>query len=254
MKKWSIRSYLAGIVTSVLILGLCVPAIAATIQKQMTATYKDIKIYVDGQKVTPKDANGNIVEPFVSNGTTYLPVRAVGEAFGKTVEWDGATNSVYIGEKPGNTAYSRTNPAPLNTAQTISVSKYSGDYSVTIKITDAFRGQTAWAKIKEANMFNEPAPSGKEYILFAVSATVNSTSDGKSVSFSDFDFTAFSSSNAEYDRASVVVPDPEFSGSAYEGATVEGWVVVMVDADDEAPKVVYGENYDGTGGIWFSLK
>lgn len=100
MKKWSIRSYLSGIVTAVLVLGLCVPAIAATVQKQMTATYKDIKIYVDGQKITPKDVNGNIVEPFVSGGTTYLPVRAVGEALGKEVTWDGTTNSVYIGEKP----------------------------------------------------------------------------------------------------------------------------------------------------------
>ena len=102
-------------------------------------------------------------------------------------------------------------------------------------------------------MFNDPAPAGKEYILFAVTATVNSVSDGKAVDFSDYDFTAFSSSNAEYERESVVVPDPEFDGSAYEGGTISGFVVVTVDVNDEAPKVVYGENYDGTGGIWFSL-
>lgn len=106
MKKLNLRSYLAGVVTTVLVLGLAIPSLAAIVQKQMTATYKDIQIYVDGQKITPKDANGNIVEPFVSNGTTYLPVRAVGEAFDKTVEWDGTTNTVYIGVKPG---YAATN-------------------------------------------------------------------------------------------------------------------------------------------------
>lgn len=106
MKKWNLRSYLAGVITTVLLLGLALPSLAAAIQQQLTVTYKNIQIYVDGQKITPTDANGNIVEPFVSNGTTYLPVRAVGEALGKTVEWDGTTNTVYIGAKPG---YATTN-------------------------------------------------------------------------------------------------------------------------------------------------
>ena len=100
MKKWNFRSYIAGVLTAVLILGLCIPTIAATIQKQMAVTYKNIKICIDGNEITPKDANGNVVEPFVSGGTTYLPVRAVGEAFGKDVAWDNATNTVYVGRRP----------------------------------------------------------------------------------------------------------------------------------------------------------
>jgi hypothetical protein len=50
--------------------------------------------------VTPTDANGSVVHPFIYNGTTYLPVRAVGDAFGKPVHWDGGTNSVYVGQVP----------------------------------------------------------------------------------------------------------------------------------------------------------
>ena len=61
--------------------------------------YNNIKIYIDGGEITPKDANGNNVEPFTMNGTTYLPVRAISNAFGKDVEWDGSTQSVYIGKK-----------------------------------------------------------------------------------------------------------------------------------------------------------
>ena len=43
------------------------------------AEYSDIKIYMDGVLLSPKDANGKTVEPFIYDGTTYLPVRAVGE-------------------------------------------------------------------------------------------------------------------------------------------------------------------------------
>lgn len=62
--------------------------------------YLDIKLVVNGKEVTPKDVNGNVVEPFAYNGTTYLPVRAVGEALGKSVRWDGETKTVHLGELP----------------------------------------------------------------------------------------------------------------------------------------------------------
>jgi hypothetical protein len=60
--------------------------------KTISATYNNIKLYVDGTLITPKDAAGNVVNPFIYNGTTYLPVRAVGSALGKTVGWDDAKN------------------------------------------------------------------------------------------------------------------------------------------------------------------
>jgi len=105
MKKLQTLGYMALGSAITLILAFAVPAIAASVEKQLTVYYNDIKIYVDGELITPKDPNGNIVDPFVSEGTTYLPVRAVAEALGKTVDWDGATQSVYIGAKPGAVQY-----------------------------------------------------------------------------------------------------------------------------------------------------
>lgn len=68
--------------------------------KQLTAYYtsggKTISIYVNGTKITPKDGNGKEVAPFIIDGTTYLPVKAVANALGKEVAWDGATASVKI--------------------------------------------------------------------------------------------------------------------------------------------------------------
>lgn len=60
----------------------------------------EIQIVIDGENLIPKDVNGKIVHPFLLEGTTYLPVRAVSEALGQQVEWDGINRIVYIGEKP----------------------------------------------------------------------------------------------------------------------------------------------------------
>lgn len=78
---------------------------AGVTYKTIQVLYSDISLVVDGVPITPKDANGVEVEPFVYNGTTYLPVRAVGEAIGKQVTWDGNTQTVYIGEAPGAEEY-----------------------------------------------------------------------------------------------------------------------------------------------------
>lgn len=74
---------------------------ANAIRKTVTIEYANIKMVVDGIPVTPQDANGKTVEPFIYNGTTYLPVRAVGDAIGKQVTWDGKSKTVYLGEAPG---------------------------------------------------------------------------------------------------------------------------------------------------------
>ncbi len=75
-------------------------ALAAPVYETIKVTYNNIKIVVDGVEISPKDANGKAVEPFIYNGTTYLPVRAIGDAIGKEVGWDGSTSTVYLGAMP----------------------------------------------------------------------------------------------------------------------------------------------------------
>lgn len=79
---------------------------AAQTEKTLNVTYKDIKIVVDGEKVIPRDSNGDEVEPFIADGTTYLPVRAAVDAITggqKAVEWDAETATMYIGSRNANT-------------------------------------------------------------------------------------------------------------------------------------------------------
>lgn len=75
---------------------------AANRAETIEVLYDNIKIFIDGEELDPRDGNGQKVEPFIYNGTTYLPVRAVGQAVGKSVEWDGVEKVVYLGAKPGN--------------------------------------------------------------------------------------------------------------------------------------------------------
>ncbi|MBQ8540005.1 MAG: peptidylprolyl isomerase [Clostridia bacterium] len=67
----------------------------------------DINITIDGEEFIPKNALGEVVEPFIENGSTFLPVRAMGEAVGKEVSFDSENNAVYIGEVPAPTDVTR---------------------------------------------------------------------------------------------------------------------------------------------------
>lgn len=98
INKDKLIGYIAGLTTAVILCSTV--TFAQSIEKTITAVYNNIKIFVNGEEVVPKDANGEVVEPFISNGTTYLPVRALANALGQDVTWDGETNSVYIGTVP----------------------------------------------------------------------------------------------------------------------------------------------------------
>lgn len=94
MKK-ALKAGLAFACALALVLGTAVATSTIT-TRQLTAQFMGIKLEVDGQTVTPKDAGGKTVEPFVVDGTTYLPVRAVGEALGMEVDWDADTRTVSL--------------------------------------------------------------------------------------------------------------------------------------------------------------
>lgn len=96
MKKERTKGFISGMVVSTLIFSLVGTAVATVGKRTAELDYNDIKITVDGQQVTPTDAAGNPLEPFAINGTTYLPVRAVGNTLGVGVEWDGSTGTVQL--------------------------------------------------------------------------------------------------------------------------------------------------------------
>ena len=102
MKK-TLKGYVMGFLSaSLLVTGIGYAANTTTLYDVLT---QGVKIVVDGQKINPTDANGNTVEPIIYNGTTYLPVRAVANAIGKAVYWDGPNYTVYLGDMDGKLEY-----------------------------------------------------------------------------------------------------------------------------------------------------
>lgn len=103
MKKWEKGKYIMlGIVLTLMVSAIVTPAFA-TLSSKTIEVLTGVNIYIDDVKLNPTDVNGNPVEAFIYNGTTYLPVRAIGEALEKTVQWEGETNSVYLGAHESNT-------------------------------------------------------------------------------------------------------------------------------------------------------
>lgn len=103
MKK-ILKGYLSGVMSAALLAG-CITAFAANTTTLYDVIADGVRIVVDGRRINPTDANGNTVEPIIYNGTTYLPVRAVANAFGKAVSWDGRNYTVYLGNMQGELEY-----------------------------------------------------------------------------------------------------------------------------------------------------
>jgi hypothetical protein len=90
------KKAIIAFVTGALLFGTA-SAYAATGGNMIEVFYniKDIKI----NKVSSMPAEE---KPFVFNGTTYVPLRFVAEAFGQKVDWEGATQTILIGETGKN--------------------------------------------------------------------------------------------------------------------------------------------------------
>lgn len=58
-----------------------------------------IEVYVDEVKTALSNGIGGTAEPFIQDGTTYVPLRGVSEALGCQVEWDGNNRAVKIYQK-----------------------------------------------------------------------------------------------------------------------------------------------------------
>ena len=89
-----LQGLIAGVLIGSVIAGGAVYAITGT--KTIEVLYNNVKVYKDNVLCELKDANGTVIEPFIYNGTTYMPVRGTAYIAGMEVTWDGRTQSVYL--------------------------------------------------------------------------------------------------------------------------------------------------------------
>lgn len=100
MKK-RFLSFAAGALTALLISATTVTALAAS--GAIRIEVSPISVLVDGEVFQPKDAKGNDVMVFTYNGTTYAPLRALAEAYGLEVGYDGERHIATVSKQPTQT-------------------------------------------------------------------------------------------------------------------------------------------------------
>ncbi len=115
-KQW--KGFILGVLVTTMIFTLAMPVAAAV--RNLKADFIGIKITLDGSPLTPKDANGKVVEPFAVEGTTHLPLRAVAEALGLGVDWHGPTKTVRLTSNGGNQPPVATPTPKPNTGNQVS--------------------------------------------------------------------------------------------------------------------------------------
>jgi hypothetical protein len=89
-----------SVVVAVMIFVISITSIslAAPTAKNLKAYYNNIRVFRNGSQVSIS------TQPFIVDGTTYVPLRAISELLEKDVTWDQSTYTVGINDKPGSSS------------------------------------------------------------------------------------------------------------------------------------------------------
>lgn len=139
MKK-NVLSFVSGMIAMLMLVGLPVTALAAS--GAIRIEVSPISVLVDGKVFQPKDANGNDVMVFTYNGTTYAPLRALAEAYGLEVGYDGERHIATVSKQPTqtqapivDTGYRRMGIAYKTLDMLVSDTKCKGITSISLEAT-----------------------------------------------------------------------------------------------------------------------
>lgn len=123
-----------------LLCSLGTAALAADTVRAAELTYRGISVKLNGETLALIDGSGNGVEPFILEGTTYLPLRAVAGALGLEVSWDDATSTVSLqsGGQPADGGQQESTPTGSGgvSYRTVSVKTGSGAVSAHVIAVD----------------------------------------------------------------------------------------------------------------------
>lgn len=89
MKKINLKSFITGCLFMAIV--MVATFSFAESNKIINAIFNRVKVVVNGENVNE--------ETILYNGTTFVPLRAIGEMLGKDVEWESSTNTAYINDK-----------------------------------------------------------------------------------------------------------------------------------------------------------
>lgn len=134
---------------------LCILTLILVFALSLTAFGADITVQLNGETIDARDVNGNPVEPFIEDGTTYLPVRAIATALDTDVRWDGETKTVFLGNNGDVTAQAgeqvnvyvngiKLNPTDANGKAVAPILRDGTTYLPVRAIAQAFAKKVDW--------------------------------------------------------------------------------------------------------------
>ena len=140
----------------------------------------------------------------------------------------------------------RSNPIPFGEAYSFFTTYTDDDYNeipatISMTISHTIRGEEAFQQLLMLDEYNNPAPEGKEWLVFDATLTVEEGSQDSPYELSLSEFTPISSSGEELHQEEYVsLPDEkDFSrGELYEGGTKNGKVALLVPVGEQ-PLVKY---------------
>jgi len=123
MLKMSFRQFVLSAAVAVLLFTLIPGAAGYALSgtREVSVNYQNLTIELNGKAIIPKDAAGNAVYPFVYDGRTYLPVRALVNALGRDVSWDDVKKTVTIAASSGVPKITYGTPVRKNATESIKI-------------------------------------------------------------------------------------------------------------------------------------
>jgi hypothetical protein len=191
--------------------------------KTITVTYRNISIYINGKKTTPSS------EPFIYNGSTYVPLRFVSETLDKEVKWDGTNNRIDINDKTQSS--DNTQNPPENNNELPSSKSFTDEYGDMYIITiEKFE-----KNLQVANELFKPQEG--ETIVGVYFKTKNNGNHFKWVIGTEFTLRDYSGYIYSYNFLDIV-SHKFFQGvNLAPGKSCEGWIFFVV------PKTVLNNHF-----------
>ena len=248
MKK---NRILAGACALVLAASLTVGALAASQPYTANATLSpNVTVKIDGVEQTFYSAQGNEVHPIIYNGTTYIPLRAVGELMGKNVNWDGATQTVRLDSTASGgdvTDFDTNNPSQSAPTGGVTLEQakqtalqHAGKTASQVQFVKAQQDWENGRKVYEIEFIVSGGTGYTEYDYEIDAAT------GKIVSY-DYDAENYTPSQNTNTNANVKISEATAKQTALSrvpGATAANLYKFKLDYDDGRweyeGKIIYG--------------
>ncbi|MDE7053354.1 MAG: PepSY domain-containing protein [Oscillospiraceae bacterium] len=214
----------------------------------------DMTIIIDGVKQAFYNANGQQVHPILYSGTTYLPVRAIGELMGKNVDWNEETKTVTLGGARTTPAASGTPDAKAR-AQDITVEVRS-DFTVVVDstartFTDA-NGKTVYPVLYNGSTYLPVRAVGElmgKSVAWDSAASTVTLSGGTVTDADSFSGgTTPSGGNTNSPAGQITPEDAKAKALAHAGVTASGAVFTKVELDWEDGRQVYEVEFYTTDG------